>query len=157
MPPEDEAVQVDAYLDELLAGRHAETPHELPDPVDPELESTSRLVQRALARFHPSFLFEERLADRLRREADRSLTPTGAAETQAPPISVLRGVLSIPSLQPQGAAAAAGAPGPIVLELRSRSGLLLGGAIASGVSIAGAALIARARRARAEQRWQEIG
>lgn len=143
MPREEEAIQVDAYLDELLATVTIQAPRALPEPIGAELDAIAHLVQRALARFHPSFRFEERLANRLALEADAGV-PSAAGLGGSVPI---RGAGIVP--------AAAGAQ-PTALELRGRGGLLLGGAIASGVSIAGAALIARARRVRAEQRWQEL-
>jgi hypothetical protein len=147
-PLEEGAIRIDAYLDELLATRGMAGPRVLPEPIEPELEAVSRLAQRALARFHPSFSFEERLATRLAQEAaGGSPLPSGIAD----------GSIRAPSSD------AVSVPVPITgLELRGRNGRLLGGAIASGViasgvSIAGAALIARARRVRAEQRWQDLG
>jgi hypothetical protein len=165
-PLEEEAFQVDAYLDELLAITTT-APRALPEAIEPEVEWIARVVQRALARFHPSFHFEERLADRLAREALAAASPasggSGSGISVGPPsMADLQEPVSISTLPllvrgDQGLAPAT-AGGPVmVLELRGRGGLLLGGAIASGVSIAGAALIARARRARAEQRWQELG
>jgi hypothetical protein len=163
-PLEEEAFQVDAYLDELLA-IPTSSPQTVPDAVEPGVEAIARLVQRALARFHPSFHFEERLAARLVAEAGgtapasvasgstSSLRTADLADLPEPIAigSLARGPLGGPTLAP---AAAGGTM--VALERRGRGGLLLGGAIASGVSIAGAALIARARRARAEQRWQEL-
>lgn len=164
---DEEAFQVDAYLDELLAIPTA--PRTLPEPIEPDLEAMAHLVRRALARFHPSFRFEERLADRLAREALAGAPSASGASgasgsggsIESPSSAGLPEPLGIGSrvrVRPGGGApvpATAGAP-IAALELRGRGGLLLGGAIASGVSLAGAALIARARRARAEQRWQEL-
>jgi hypothetical protein len=104
--------------------------------VDPDLESTAGLVERALTRFHPSFAFEERLSRRLRAEA-MGAEPDGAEAALAPlavPPSTV--VVRFPVL-PRAPAA----------DRRARGGLLLGGAIASGVSLCGAAFIAW-RRAR---------
>jgi len=150
-PLDEEAIQVDAYLDELLAIRTTTAPRTLPEPIEPELEAIAHLVQRALARFHPSFRFEERLANRLALEASAESLPLAELPEPLTIGSLSRVPLGGRPLVP----ATAGAP-LTALELRGRGGLLLGGAIASGVSIAGAALIARARRARAEQRWQEL-
>jgi hypothetical protein len=36
---------------------------------DPEVVHAARVLSRSLVRFHPSFRFEERLADRLREPA----------------------------------------------------------------------------------------
>jgi len=164
-PLEEEAFQVDAYLDELLAITTT-APRALPEAIEPEVEAIARVVQRALARFHPSFHFEERLADRLAREALAGAPSTSGGSGSgmlvgSPTLADLPEPVSIgtlpllPQVDRALAPAAAGVP-IMVLERRGRGGLLLGGAIASGVSIAGAALIARARRARAEQRWQEL-
>ena len=145
---EEEAFQVDAYLDDLLAVRFgALPPLGSGDPVDPDLEAAADLARRSLVRFHPSFRFEERLAARLRREAEAS-GDVGAVtraedSTQPTAMIVLRRAMT------------ESAPGGV--DRRNRNGLLLGGAIASGVSLAGvsicgAALIAW-RRTRAEARW----
>lgn len=135
MTVEEESVQVDAYLNTLLAGRHAR-PRSLsaPDQIDAELEATASLVQRALARFHPSFAFEERLAAQLQAIGAGSGSP---AESFSPPV-----VLAA-RLRSRDLAGAAD-------ERRTRTALLRNGAIASGVSIAGmsiagAALLVRRR------------
>lgn len=124
---EDDAVQFDAYLDGLLS--RPASPRSVPGPhgrdVHRDLEATAVVVQRALSRFHPSFVFEEHLAGRLCSEA-------GGSELAA--------VLPFPRAEQSTLA-----------DRRSR-GLLVSGAIASGVSIAGvsiagAAILVR-RRAR---------
>jgi hypothetical protein len=125
---EEELVQVDRYLDALLASRYELREAAEPD-VDEDLRAAAVAVQRALPRFHPSFAFEERLAHRLR------------STTAGSPGSL------IAFLPRQAAATADGAAVPV--ERRGR-GVLLGSAIASGVSIAGvslagAALLARRR------------
>lgn len=144
MTAEEESVQVDAYLDALLAGRHA-GPRTLnaEDGIDPELEATANVVQRALARFHPSFAFEERLASRL-AAISAGRTDFKRVELQEPVILRNR---DIPSL---------------VERYHSRSGRLSNGAIASGVSIAGvslagAALLVRRRTRTATPRAAEAG
>jgi len=125
---EEELVQVDRYLDALLASRFALREAAEPD-VDEDVRTAAVAVQRALPRFHPSFAFEERLAHRLRS--------TG---TDSP------GTL-IAFLPRARATTADGASLPV--ERRGR-GVLLGSAIASavsiaGVSLAGAALLVRRR------------
>jgi len=70
-----------------------------------------------MPRFHPSFLFEERLAEQLRALADERYAATPVA--------------------------------PLVLRERR---VVIGGAIASGVSLAGAAMWAWRRRPRAPER-----
>ena len=122
---DDSAVQADAYIDALLAG-HRRVPASLTaseTPLDRHagVREAIRLLERGLPRFHPSFLFEEWLADQLRRKAD------GRHEVQIPgeivPFAVIR------------------RPASATGRLPDRR-LLVGGAIASGVSIAGAAMIA---------------
>ncbi|MEO7118797.1 MAG: hypothetical protein ABIZ34_07485 [Candidatus Limnocylindrales bacterium] len=121
--PEPEALQTDIYLDWLLNG-----PSPYPEPDEPTgaLRDAAELLQRSLLRFHPSFRFEERLAARLRAEAI----------TDGP---VQLGRL-IPFRTPSVGAELAQPEG------RGR-GLIVGGAIASGVSIAGALLMWRRARA----------
>ena len=104
-------LQSDAYIDALLNG-HARLP--IPMPVggaSPErnVRGVIRLLETGLPRFHPSFLFEERLAGQLR----------AAADEMAPP-------------EPQ----------VVIVDRR----LLMGGALASGVSITAAAMLAWRRR-----------
>jgi hypothetical protein len=110
---EEAAIQSDSYIDALLAA-HARQPIAWPAPeLRPELNVRQliRLLERRLPRFHPSFLFEERLAQQLR---DAALSAQGAPA--------------------QGAT--------LVVDRR----LLMGGALASGVSLAGAAMLAWRRR-----------
>jgi hypothetical protein len=123
------AIQVDIYLERLLSGGPAPIELDLED--DAGLGDVARMLRARLVRFHPSFRFEERLAERLRAEA--GAPSTGTAEL-------------IPFAGPGD-----------VRERRGR-GLLVGGAIASGVSIAslaGAAVVAW-RRGRSERRWERL-
>lgn len=109
MLTDETAVQSDAYIDALLGG-HARLPIALPrDGSAPErnIRHVIRLLEAGLPRFHPSFLFEERLAEQLRAAA--------GAEPQVPAVAFDRR-------------------------------LLMGGAIASGVSIGAAAMLAWRRR-----------
>jgi hypothetical protein len=104
---EDGAIQSDAYIDALLSG-HARLPIALPvaDAAPaPGVRHVIRTLERGMPRFHPSFLFEERLAEQLRALADERYAGTPAA--------------------------------PLVLRERR---VVIGGAIASGVSLAGAAM-----------------
>jgi len=110
---EEGAIQSDVYIDALLSG-HARLPVALPNPADapaPNVRHIVRLLERSLPRFHPSFLFEERLAEQLR----------AAADAQNPGATT----------QPQ-----------VAIDRR----VLMGGAIASGVSLAGAAAMLAWRR-----------
>jgi hypothetical protein len=106
---DDGALQSDAYIDALLNG-HSRMPIGMPrDGSIPErnIRQVIRLLESGLPRFHPSFLFEERLAEQLR---------------------------------------AAGGAGQVEQVLVLDRRLLMGGAIASGVSIGAAAMFAWRRR-----------
>lgn len=111
------ARQLDDAIDAILDQRPG--PLSAADGGTLELLPVARLLHEALPRFHPRFGFEERLAARLRG---------AGADVVALPIS---------------------APGALESTLRGtlrRRGLVAGGAIASGLSLAlplaGAALMA---------------
>ena len=115
---EEGAIQSDAYIDALLAG-HSRLPVALPTLANapaPSVRYVIRLLERGMPRFHPSFLFEERLAEQLRALGDGS-TGTGTPSAT------------------------------IVIDRR----VVVGGAIASGFSIAGAAMWAWRHRPRATE------
>ena len=121
---DDAAIQADAYIDALLTG-HRRVPVSMPETDAPlahqaGVRDAIRLLERGLPRFHPSFLFEEWLAAQLHRKAAGD-----DAQAHGPvlPIAVIRRPLT---------------PSGRVPDRR----LLVGGAIASGVSIAGAAMFA---------------
>ncbi len=126
MIDENESLATDVYLDGLLARRGGAGPVALPATVEPSIpiRATADLLHRRLPRFHPSFRFEERLASRLRDTAEGRGPAPGTGRLVAFP--VLRPVFE----EDHG-------PGE-----RRAHGRLVGGAIASGVSIAGAALLA---------------
>jgi hypothetical protein len=112
---EEGAIQSDAYIEALLSG-HARLPMPLPvaeHAPAPSVRHAIRTLEGGLPRFHPSFLFEERLSDQLRALAEQSVEG-GPAQSQ------------------------------IVIERR----VFIGGAIASGVSLAGAAMWAWRHRPR---------
>jgi hypothetical protein len=112
---EEGALQSDAYIDALLDG-HARMPVRLPvaDAAPaPSVRRVIRTLERGMPRYHPSFLFEERLAEQLRALADERYSGTPVA--------------------------------PLVLRERR---VVIGGAIASGVSLAGAAMWAWRHRPR---------
>jgi len=103
------AVQSDAYIDALLNG-HQRLPVPMPASSTAPARNVRhviRLLETGLPRFHPSFLFEERLAEQLRAAAGESIADSAVA-----------------------------------IDRR----LLMGGAIASGVSIGAAAMLAWRRR-----------
>ncbi len=144
--PEDEeaAIVLDVYLDELLAGRPGGPTQVRPEGasgVDPELATAAQAMGLALARFHPSFRFEERLAARLRAAGTGPDVEVTAGRTA-------RGVLIpfAPAVPPQRA------------RSRRMNGALIGGAISAGVSIASiaaGAIVAR-RRGRGDSRWERV-
>lgn len=116
---EEGALQSDAYIDALLAG-HARRPVTLQVAAaapTPNVRRIIRTLERGMPRFHPSFLFEERLAEQLRALADERYAGTPIA--------------------------------PLVLRERR---VVIGGAIASGVSLAGAAMWAWRHRSRVTER-----
>jgi hypothetical protein len=139
LPLDDEALQSDVYL-ELLLDSHRRAPTmAVPPPTDPadaETRSAAQLLDRTLVRFHPSFRFEEGLAGRLRSAAEALSSPTpSGGQTIAFPLRP--GVI---------------ARLPLATDERDAlNRVLVGGAIASGVSIAGAAAwLAWRRRSRQE-------
>jgi hypothetical protein len=144
--PEDEdaAIRLDVYLDELLAGRPGGPTQVRPEPapgIDPDLVTAAQAVGLALARFHPSFRFEERLAVRLRAAGV-------APDVEVAADRAARGVI-IPF---------ASAVPPQRARSRRVNGALIGGAISAGVSIASiaaGAIVAR-RRSRGDSRWERV-
>ena len=116
------AAQLDTSIDTLLGQRGRVRPLQ-----EDGLVATARLLRDVLPRFHPRFGFEDLLAHRL--AAPARTTPAGHDE----PIPLRHGA---PSLTDE--------PGAETVDCRRR-GLVAGGAIASGVSlaipIAGAALL----------------
>ena len=143
---DDASMQVDTYLDELLAtrSRHVAAVAE----ASAELAHAAAVVRDALVRFHPSFRFEEALAARLRG---------GAMGTAGAP--------AIVRFPPSGVAAPAvggSAPGSPSATDRDedptpaeRGWVLVGGAIASGVSLVAGVLLAR-RRSRGDHHWERL-
>jgi hypothetical protein len=142
--PRDDEQLVDAYVDALLARGDAEAMGFVaarpPAPTfrDPRLASVVTELHTSLVRFHPSFRFEDRVASRLRALAEGRpwVAPAIGDRLATPPKATL---IPFP-------VAAAAVEDPDLEHPRS---LLLGGAIASGVSLAGAALFA--------WRWQRSG
>ncbi len=124
------AAELDHTIDRLL--REPNVPR--PD-VDGELAATARLLRDALPRLHPRFSFEELLAARLAAACRLGDSVTHPEPTPIRPAFVN----AAPNASVPDEAAPAGA-----VE-RRRRGLVAGGAIASGVSlalpIAGAALV----------------
>lgn len=115
---EEQARRLDLLIDRLLRGQ----PSSDAGLDEPALAATARLLHEALPRLHPRFGFEDALAERL-----------GSRSASTPPIPF------------PGAAAAGAGEATRRAWRRHRRGLVAGGAIASGVSIAiplaGAALV----------------
>ncbi len=125
----DEVVRLDAYVEGVLAGRPA-GPRPLIDPadIDPAAGRAADILARSLVRFHPSFRFEDALAARLRA--------LGEAMYEQRPEPLIGGpVLAFPGV-------AEGSLGSVDEPVGPLGRLLVGGAIASGLSLAGAAYLA---------------
>lgn len=147
-PREDESAEVlatDRYLEALLAsagGRGAEAdrvpgPAAQTAPPDAGLRRAATVLRSSLVRVHPSFLFEERLAGRL-----RALSAGGLAEALAVPGRRGGALLRFPGLPP--AAAADGDP-------------LLGAVLDGRLDPADEAAVARASRGPAPSRPLIVG
>lgn len=134
-----DALRTDRYLEALLAAvdrRAPETPADA--ALDPEIREAATTLARELARVHPSFRFEERLAARLDQVA-RSMRLAPAAGGEAMPIPLAGPGVDVDPLDPALDEDA---------DLRDLRPLLIGGAITSAaLSLAGAAWVAW-RRAR---------
>jgi len=120
------AIELDSAIDTILRG-----PIGPADVEEGELSATARLLRDALPRLHPRFSFEEHLAARL--AAARRIA--GGPVAAAPPIPIGPRLAVADPTSPDRIDA-----GPVNAEHR-RLGLVAGGAIASGVSLAGAALV----------------
>ncbi|HUG47381.1 MAG TPA: hypothetical protein VMP67_03110 [Candidatus Limnocylindria bacterium] len=133
---EEEALLTDAYIDALLAAHAGAEPALAPPdlPADSLLRRTIEVLEAGLPRFHPSFLFEEALAARLRAAA-LGARPSSTHDPLAAEL------IHLP-------VAATGGLSVVAVDRR----LLVGGAIASGVSLAGAAMLAWRRRERDRER-----
>jgi hypothetical protein len=122
---DDAAVRLDLAIDAVLASRS-----DPPDPTDDSLAGTAGLLGSQLPRLHPRFGFEERLAQRLRGEAD----------------DVHGTILEFPSIE-----RGSGLAGTIDPAWRPGRWSLIG-AVASGISVAitlaGAVFLVLWRRAR---------
>jgi|GEM_PF-2060011 len=125
------AAELDSAIDTLLQRPNGPGADE-----DGELVATARLLREALPRLHPRFSFEELLAARL-RAARRWREAAAQGPSAAGPTPIRPAVAVEPVVLDEAAATEAAE--------RRRRGLVAGGAIASGVSlalpIAGAALV----------------
>jgi hypothetical protein len=123
----ENAIELDRAIDTILRGPAGPTG----EASEGELTATARLLRDALPRLHPRFSFEEHLAARLAAARRLRDEPVRAPE----PTPIGPRVLAPATAQPAEAAADPAAPEHRLL------GLVAGGAIASGVSIAGAAIV----------------
>ena len=148
-----DALLTDLYLDALLAGARLDGPATNPshspmggaspslnlDGLDPAARRSADRLRRDLARVHPSFRFEERLATRLAEAAMAMRLPLAAgAEGRVVPFPPGRPDVS------EGDGEHPLSPGTGIAAPRDLSRpLLIGGAVTSAaLSIAGAALVA---------------
>jgi hypothetical protein len=132
--------------------------------IDPDLIEAARILRGALVRVHPSFRFEERLAARIDAAA-RDLPRAGIAADGTrrggrpapygrdpilfPGAAALEGMATADRvLARDGAPSAWRVSVPVSFPRRVPRGAIIGGAIASGVSLAGAAILATRWRRR---------
>lgn len=150
----DAARRTAAHLDALLAADERRAPGV---PADAALDPGVRLAARRLAaeslRVHPSFRFEERLAARLATAARSPGAAPAAADSRPAepiplPLAPLGGSsLAVPAtgaLEPGLVELLAGLPGAARARLPGRASrqVLIGGAVTSALSLAGAVLVA---------------
>jgi hypothetical protein len=130
---EVEALLTDHYLASLLAARDRralDVPADL--RLDPDLRSVARRLDAELGRVHPSFHFEERLANQL---SERAAAMQQAARAGSP-VTEPR-LLVIPDVAVQPASVGTGPWARSRLD--AQRPLLIGGAITSAaISLAGA-------------------
>ena len=131
--------------------------------IDPDLIEAARILRAALVRVHPSFRFEERLAARI----DAAAGGRGAVITEGSPVprasaaafprdpilfpgaEALEGIAAADAaLPPDGAQSQWRVARPVTFSRHVPRRALIGGAIASGVSLAGAAILATRWRRR---------
>ena len=125
--------------------------HDDLDLHDPELAHAAEVLSRSLVRFHPSFRFEERVAARLRLAGFGPMAGDprlpGDEGLVAAARRFARGGYGLPALnrvpvQLPPAFDLATSATPLHAAARVPRPVIVGGAIASGVSIAGAAVVA---------------
>ncbi len=131
---EIEALLTDLYLESVLARRGTDLgPADA--RLDPALRDVSDRLRRDLVRVHPSFRFEERLATRLAEAAAAIRMPAAAAaggEARVLALAPRPGPEDFDPLRLDPDADHRDVPRP----------LIIGGAITSAISLAGAAYVA---------------
>ena len=139
-----DALVTDGYLESLLAARDRRaTDAPSVAELDPAVRFAAARLSDGITRVHPSFRFEERLAARLAEAASRMSLARAAGAEEAP---ATRTILAL-DLGPT----ASGPFEPLELEDPARPEelagiprrpLIIGGTLASAISIAGAAIVA---------------
>lgn len=146
---DEDALQTDVYIESLLSrqGLGPAAPAGAASDED-DLRRAAQLLGRGLVRFHPSFRFEEALAARLRRAADLMRSGGQIVGGDAPGVlGPFQGRSTVVAGPPVVFETQPAVPGHHAFDPRAR-GLLVGGAIASGVSLAGAVVLAWRRNRR---------
>jgi hypothetical protein len=142
---EVDALVTDGYLESLLAARDRRaTDAPSVAELDPAVRLAAARLADAVARVHPSFRFEERLAARLAEAAARmSLARAAGGEgTEPSPGAAVELDLAGSALGPVGPLDLADPARPEETAGIPRRPLIIGGTLASALSIAGAAIVA---------------
>ncbi len=119
------AVRTDRYLDALVGADSGARDVPADARLDPEIRHAARALRAAIVRVHPSFRFEERLADRLAAAASRSARIAGDSAVTA-------------GIDPAAAPAAPLFPVAFAVPPAAIRPIVVGGAL----SLAGAAIVA---------------
>lgn len=147
--PDVEVLRVDRYLESILIARDrgaAAAPYD--SRLDPDLRSVAERLSAELVRVHPSFRFEERLANRLSDLAAAIRTPLAAGAEPGPPRALAVAGYGNPEdsalVDPAGPGPAGSQPAALEEALGGRNRpYLIGGALTSAaISLAGAAFVA---------------
>jgi hypothetical protein len=142
---EVDALVTDGYLESLLAARDRRaTDAPSVAELDPAVRLAAARLADAVARVHPSFRFEERLAARLAEAAARmSLARAAGGEgTEPSPGAAVELDLAGSALGPVGPLDLVDPARPEETAGIPRRPLIIGGTLASALSIAGAAIVA---------------
>jgi hypothetical protein len=142
---EIDALVTDGYLESLLAARDRRA-IDAPSvaELDPDVRRAAAGLADSVRRVHPSFRFEERLAARLAEAAARmSLARAAGAEGAEPsPGATVELELAGSALGPVDPLDLTDPARPEEIAGLPRRPLLIGGTLASALSIAGAAIVA---------------
>ena len=141
---EVEALLTDQYLDSLLAARDRRALDVPADPrLDPAIRVAARRLDTDLARVHPSFRFEERLAAELARRA--AVARTRGGEWAAVPAAMLIAASAAPEGAPlDRRSSAAATPATPTAASASPAASAAGGAVPAAMPTAASATPASA-------------